>query len=96
MEKLLLKSKKVYYLIICSSGWWAVTLAAAQLVRASSQLELFHDHTPHPLVSYMLGLNSTQLYTVRLSIAHKVLLHASLQVPFGWLAELRLPCSPGK
>ena len=35
-------------------------------------------------------------YTVTLSITHKVLLHASLQVPFGWLAELQLSFSPGK
>ena len=36
------------------------------------------------------------IYTVTLSIRHKVLLHASLQVPFGWLAELQLPSSRGK
>ena len=35
------------------------------------------------------------LCTVTPSIAHKVLLNTSLQVPFGWLAELQLPFSPG-
>ena len=33
------------------------------------------------------------LYTVTLSIAQKVLLHASLLVPFGCLAELQPPFS---
>ena len=36
------------------------------------------------------------IHTVTLSIAHKVLLYVSLQVPFGWVAELHLPFSPGK
>ena len=34
-------------------------------------------------------------YTLTLSIAHKVLLHTFLPVPFGSLAELQLPFSPG-
>ena len=36
-----------------------------------------------------------ELYTVTLSITQKVLLHVSLQVPYGWLAELQLPFSQG-
>ena len=32
---------------------------------------------------------------VTLCIGHKVLLPASLQVPFGWLADLQLPVSQG-
>ena len=35
-------------------------------------------------------------YTVTLSIAHKDLLRASLQVSFGWLTEQPPPLSPGK
>ena len=41
-------------------------------------------------------LNFTNIYTVTLSIAQKVLLCASLQVPFCWLAEVQLPSIPGK
>ena len=44
----------------------------------------------------MLVLFTTIDYTVTLSIAHKVLLPASLQVPFDWLGELQLPISPSK
>ena len=36
------------------------------------------------------------IYTVTMSIEHKVLLHTSLQVPFGWLAELQLTFMPSK
>ena len=35
-------------------------------------------------------------YIGSLPIASKVLLHVSLQVPFGWLAELQMPFRPGK
>ena len=35
-----------------------------------------------------MSIESVNVYTVTMSIEDKVLLHASLQVPMGWWAEL--------
>ena len=46
----------------------------------------FIDKVGEPLCNFI-----QRNYTVTLSIALKILLRASFQVPFGWLAELQLP-----